>query len=116
MEIKIVITDGGSAGGQTAAVSFDGSSGSAGHAAPSSIGTSGDQGLLAQERAGAINAGPAPSAATFGATGSPAPFIAQREANVLGPTGVKQSTDESGGAAPGSGAEMETFTTEAQNG
>jgi hypothetical protein len=131
MEVKIVITDAGSAAGKTAAVSFESGSGAStgagglaapsaagasAQAAPSAVGASADQGLSAQDRAGAIDAGPAPSAATFGATGAPEPFVGQRAANVLGPAGGNQSTDESGGAAPGSGAGMETFTTEAQNG
>jgi len=51
--------------------------------------------------------GPAPSAATFGASGAPEPFVGQRAANVLGPAGGGRSTDESGGAAPGSGSGME---------
>ena len=129
MEVKIVITDTGSAAGTTAAVSVEGGSGAAagagGQPAPSSAGgaqtaasaagASADSGLSAQDRAGAINAGPAPSAATFNASGAPERFVGQRAANVLGPGGDR-STDESGGAAPGSGEGMETFTTEAQNG
>jgi len=131
MEVRIVISDGGSAAGKTPAVSVEGGLGAAagagGQMAPSSAGASAptgtsaaaasaDLGLSAQDRAGAINAGPAPSAATFNASGAPEPFVGQRAANVLGPGGADRSTDESGGAAPGSGADMETFTTEAQRG
>ena len=123
MEIKIVITDTGSGAGKTASVSFEGgstaASGSAEATAPTSprgAGPSADQGLSAQDRAGAINAGPAPSAATFTTSGTPEPFVGQRLANALGPAGGNQSTDESGGAAPGSGDGMETSTMEGQNG
>jgi hypothetical protein len=120
MEVKIVITDAGSAAGKTAAVSVESGSGAAAgasaQAASSAVGASSDQGLTAQDRAGAIKAGPAPSAATFGTPGAPEPFVGQRSANALGPAGGNQSTDESGGAAPGSGAGMATSTTEAQNG
>ena len=123
MEIKIVITDTGSAAGKAAAVSVEGgstaASGTAEATAPASPGGTGPsagQDLSAQDRAGAINAGPAPSAATFATPGTPEPFVGQRLANALGPAGGNQSTDESGGAAPGSGDGMETSTMEGQNG
>jgi hypothetical protein len=110
MEIKILISDGGSAAGNRAVVSIDSEAGvgappAAAPGVPSAT-------FSAQDRAGAVDAGPAPAAAMFNVSGEPQPFVAQRAANVLGPAGGTRSSDESGGAAPGSGAGMEVSSSE----
>jgi hypothetical protein len=133
MEIKIVISDAGAAAGSSEksvhiegpAVSATGTSdatsagvaGSGGEMAASSAAsetTAGTGGSTpAQAPSGAIDAGPAPSGA-FYQPGVPQPFNAQRAANVQPPpsSGGTTSSDESAGAAPGSGAGMETSTAE----
>lgn len=119
MEIKIVITDAGPAAAKESTITVgDGSGGAAGTMAQAASPTGGATApvfVTAQDRAGAIDAGPAPAAAS-GAAGAPETFVGQRAANVLGPAGGTMSTDESGGAAPGSEAGMATFTSEAQHG
>ena len=110
MEIKIVISDGGAAGAKETSISV----GEGGGAASASAAPTGSVFPSAQDRAGAIDAGPAPTSAS--ATGGPQPFVGQRAANVLGNAGGTTSTDESGGAAPGSGKGMETSTQETQHG
>ena len=127
MEIKIVITDAGvAAGSSEKSVHIEGAAVSAAGAGDAaSAGGAGSGGAMAapgaaaevapgtQAPAGAIDAGPAPSGDFF-QPGTPQPFNAQRAANVQPPpsgTGTT-SADESGGAAPGSGAGMETSTAE----
>ena len=107
MEIKILITDAGAAGGNRAVVSVENEAGGGQPGAAAAAASSAT--FSAQDRAGAIDAGPAPSAAAmFSPSGEPQPFVAQRAANVLGPGGGgTRSSDESGGAAPGSGSGME---------
>jgi len=133
MEIKIVITDAGAAAGSSEkSVHIEGAAVSAANASDAaSAGGAGSGGAMAasgaaaetapgtggstpaQAPAGAIDAGPAPSGDFF-QPGTPQRFNAQRAANVQPPpssTGTTAS-DESAGAAPGSGAGMETSTAE----
>ena len=133
MEIKIVITDAGAAAGiSEKSVHIEGAAVSAANASDAaSAGGAGSGGAMAasgaaaetapgtggstpaQAPAGAIDAGPAPSGDFF-QPGTPQRFNAQRAANVQPPpssTGTTAS-DESAGAAPGSGAGMETSTAE----
>jgi len=116
MEIRIVITDAGAAGAKGTAVSVgQGSEGGVSAASsPAAAFSSGGFQPTAQDRANAIDAGPAPAGA--GASAAPQPFIAQRAANVLGDASGAVPTDQAGGAAPGSGAGMETSTQETQHG
>src|SRR6478672_11689083 len=100
MEIKIVITDAGPAAGSSQkSVHIEGaavSAASSGDAA--SAGGAGSGGAMAAS-------GAAPSGDFF-QPGAPQPFNAQRAANMQPPpssTGTT-SSDESAGAAPGSGA------------
>jgi hypothetical protein len=117
MEIRIVITDAGPAKGKAASVSVEDSHGGAYAEEQQAPGAGAYSGApSAQDRAGAIDAGPAPAAATLSTAGAPQPFVGQRVSAALGPGAGTDSSDESGGAAPGSGAGMETFTTEAKNG
>ena len=131
MEVRIVITD-GAAGSSEKSVHIEGAAVSAAGASDAaSAGGAGSGGAMAasgaaaetapgtggstpaQAPAGAIDAGPAPSGDFF-QPGTPQPFNAQRAANVQPPpssTGTTAS-DESAGAAPGSGAGMETSTAE----
>jgi hypothetical protein len=111
MEIKILITDGGTAGGSRPVVSVENQAGGGGQAS-AAAGVSAAT-FSAQDRAGAIDAGAAPAAAAVSVPGQPQPFVAQREANVFGPGAGSRSSDESGGAAPGSGFGMEVSTGEA---
>jgi hypothetical protein len=132
MEIKIVITDAGPAGSSQKSVQVEGAtvSGDTG-AGAASAGAAGSSALMAtpgaaaepaagtgastptQAPAGAIDAGPAPSGEFF-QPGAPQPFNAQRAANVQPPPSSDgtTSTDQSAGAAPGSGVGMETSTAE----
>jgi hypothetical protein len=132
MEIRIVITDAGPAGSSQKSVQVEGAtvSGDTG-ASAASAGAAGSSALMAtpgaaaepaagtdastpvQAPAGAIDAGPAPSGEFF-QPGTPQPFNAQRAANVQPPPSSDGTTasDQSAGAAPGSGAGMETSTAE----
>lgn len=127
MEIKIIITDAGPAGHSENSVQIGAGSVSAGAAGSSdamaSMGDTSETGASArgstsaQASAGAMDAGPAPAMGGFYEPGVPQPFVAQRAANVLPhSSGGARSTDESGGAAPGSGAGMETSTAEVHHG
>ena len=130
MEIRIVITDAGPAGGTEKLFSTGGDWGSgradsgnlgsdvtASSAGQSGTGAGAGESTPAQGQAGAIDAGPAPAMGAFYQPGVPQAFDAQRAANVLPHTsGGATSTDESGGAAPGSGAGMETSTGEVPHG
>lgn len=98
MEIRIVITDGGASGASPASISVE--SGSSGSGGPS-----------AQERVGAIDGGPAPSAATIGSAGTPQAFVGQ-PSSAPGAFTSADAGDESGGAAPGTGSEMAVSTVE----
>jgi hypothetical protein len=132
MEIKIVITDAGGAGKSEKSVHIEGAAaGSTGTSDAASAGGAGSGGMMAasgaaaetapgtggstpaQAPAGAIDAGPAP-AGDFFQPGTPQRFNAQRAANVQSPPSSNGTTasDESAGAAPGSGAGMETSTAE----
>ena len=130
MEIKIIITDAGAAGGSEnisstggdwgsgrADFSNPGSGAMASSGGASGTGAGTEASMPAQGQAGAIDAGPAPAMGAFYQSGVPQAFDAQRAANVLPHTsGGATSTDESGGAAPGSGAGMETSTAEMHHG
>ena len=106
MEIKIVITDAGAGGAGSGGAMA--ASGATSETAPGTGGST-----PAQAPAGAIDAGPAPSGDFF-LPGAPQPFNAQRAANVQAPPSSDGTTssDESAGAAPGSGSGMETSTAE----
>jgi len=110
MEIRIVITDAGRAGGSERSIHIPEGAGNTAPADTSAGLASHDTAPMpVQATAGAIDAGPAPAAGAFYQPGAPQPFVAQRAA-------VISSQDESGGAAPGSGAGMETSTAEVQHG
>ena len=127
MEIRIIITDAGGAGsdksiqigehaGSSAVAPSTG--GGASSAGVSASGADAPQGAAAaQLSAGGMSAGAAPVMGAFYQPGAPQPFVAQRAANVMpqSSSGV-MAADESGGAAPGSGAGMATSTGEVQHG
>jgi hypothetical protein len=66
--------------------------------------------LRAAAALGAINGGPAPNFGNMGQAGIPPAFVTGNNASTPGSQGGMGGTDVAAGAAPGSGAQMETYT------
>ena len=118
MEIRISITDAGAAGSSEKTIQVSGDSGaSVGGSAGGAATAATPQENSAQASQGGIDAGPAPVMGAFFQAGVPQAFVAQRAANLVPNSSVAgTSTDESGGAAPGSGSGMEASTGEVNHG
>ena len=119
MEIKIVISEGGSGAGQGEASSVHVTRAPGGAGAPADSEAAGvhqmaapPEVLRAAAAMGAINAGPAPGLTGAPHVDGPPPFIGASVASEMGGHmgSATSPRGESAGAAPGSGHFMETTT------
>jgi len=121
MEVKIIVSDGEGATGAPGATVIGAAPSAqpwamaAPAAAPdygatqaSGAATPPEEILRAAAALGAINGGPAPSFGNMGQAGTPPPFITGNVGPMAAALG--RGPDVAAGAAPGSGAQMETFT------